>query len=293
MRLGIHNYSYYLHGLGGRWMNFSPPWPRQMDVFGLLNKVAALGLEGVHLDAAAIGPVDRHHLEEIKQSIEEKALYIEFNWGLPKAGADQRLQFNLDRGIEIAHRLGADVGKLSLNLNRQRPVMASKHTPEIMAQLEQIARLIADALPLLERYDIKLAIENHTDCYASELLWLIEHIEHPLVGICIDTVNPLMVGEDPSSAIEQLAPYAFTNHFRDSMIQQTPYGCRVVGCALGDGDLDLQSAYEVLHKSPHVSRINIEIALDAPLDDMEQALDMENQAVQRSIDYCRQQLNIG
>ena len=202
MRLGIHNYSYYLHGLGGKWMGFSPPWPRQMDVFGLIDKVVALGLEGVHLDAAAIHSTDHQHLQEIKQAIEEKGLYIEFNWGLPKAGADQRLQFDLGRGIEIAHRLGADVGKLSLNLIRKRPVMASKHASHIIVQLEQIASLVADALPLLERYEIKLAIENHTDCYASELLWLIEKIKHPLVGVCIDTVNPLMVGEDPLNAIK-------------------------------------------------------------------------------------------
>ena len=56
---------------------------------------------------------------------------------------------------------------------------------------------------------------------------------------------------------------------------------------------NLLKAYEVMDESPHVSRINIEIALDAPLDDMDQALEMENQAVRRSIDYCRKQLNIG
>ena len=46
MLLGIHNYSFYMHGMGGRWMGFNPPWPRQLDIFSLLDKVAELGLEG-------------------------------------------------------------------------------------------------------------------------------------------------------------------------------------------------------------------------------------------------------
>jgi sugar phosphate isomerase/epimerase len=263
-----------------------------MDIFSLLDKVAELGLEGVHLDAAAIGPMDRQHLQKVRCAVVDKGLYIEFNWGLPKAGADNRLQFDLKAGIEITRQLGADLGKVSLNLTRTRPVMASKNSSEVMAQLEQIAGLITEALPLLEHHEIKLAVENHTDCYASEILWLLDSVDHPLVGACIDTVNPLMVGEDLWQAIRELAPRAFTNHFRDSAIHQTRYGCRIVGCALGDGDLDLISAYELIKKAPGVNRINIEIALDAPIHYMPEALDLEYQAISKSINYCRNQLKI-
>ena len=292
MQLGIHNYSYYMHGLGGRWMGFSPPWPRQMDVFGLLHQATELGLDGVHLDAAAIGSMKDEHLQSIKRTADQDELYIEFNWGLPKAGADQRLQFDLKKGIELSNKLGADIGKISLNLDRSRPIMASKHSPETMDQLKRIAKLISVELPLLESYQIKLAIENHTDCYASELIWLLDLIDHPLVGCCIDTVNPLMVGENPMDAITLLAPLSFTNHFRDSVIQQTRYGCRIVGCALGDGDIDLVGAYELLKAAPYTNRINIEIALDVPIESMDKALDMENQAIEKSIQYCRHQLKI-
>ena len=292
MLLGIHNYCYYMHGLGGRWKGFKPSWPRQMDIFCLLDKVVELGLDGVHLDAAAIGPMDRQHLQKVKHEVLDKGLYIEFNWGLPRAGADQRLQFDLKTGIEITRHLGADIGKISLNLTRPRPVMASEKSSEVMAQLEQIADLITQILPILEHHNIKLALENHTDSFASEILWLLESVDHPLLGACIDTVNPLMVGENPSQAIRELASCAFTNHFRDSIIQQTRYGCRIVGCALGDGDIDLTSAYEFMENAPGINRINIEIALDAPTDYMDKALDQENQAIRKSIDYCRNQLKI-
>ena len=273
-------------------MGFKPPWPGQMSIFDLLDKVEELGLDGVHLDAAAIGPMERQHLQKVNRAAEEKNLYVEFNWGLPKPGADKRLQFELKDGIALTHQLGSDLGKLSLNLTRSRPVMASKHSPEVMVQLKQIANLITDALPLLEHHQIKLALENHTDCYASELIWLLKTIDHPLVGACVDTVNPLMVGEDPMQAIRELVPFSFTNHFRDSIIHQTRYGCRIEGCALGKGDLDLKTAYDLIKQAPNANRINIEIALNAPVDSMETALFLENDAVQESIKFCRHHLNI-
>ncbi len=273
-------------------MGFKPAWSRQMDIFGLLDKVVELGLEGVHLDMAAIGSIEKKHLNDIKHALEDKELYIEFNWGMPNIGGDKRLQFDLNDGIEIAHQLGADIGKISLNLDRKRPVMASKDSPEILDQLEKLSILIKEIVPKLEYYNIKLALENHTDCYASELLWLLNAVDHPLVGACIDTVNPLMVGENPMEAIQALTQRSFTNHFRDSIIQQTRYGCKVVGCALGEGDLDLVKAYELITNSPGMNRINIEIAEDAPIDDKEKALEQEEQAIIRSIDFCRKHLKI-
>lgn len=273
-------------------MGFKPPWPNQLDVFGLLDKVEELGLDGVHLDAAAIGSMEYKNLENIKNKVFEKGLYIEFNWGLPKAGADQRLQFELQEGVKITQKLGADIGKLSLNLKRSQPVLASKNCEQVMSQLQYIAKSITEVLPLLEQFGIKLAIENHTDCYASEILWLLAEIDHPLVGACVDIINPLMIGEDPMQCIEELAPFAFTNHFRDSIIEQTQYGCRIVGCALGKGDMDLVKAYELLKNKSNSDRINIEIALDVSTDSKDMALAMENDAIKQSVDFCRNQLNI-
>ena len=290
MLLGLHNYSLYQHGLGGRWMGFTPPWPTQLNIFDFLDLVSSWGLDGVHLDMAAIDSCDPEHIEQVKSVVQSKQLYIEFNWGLPKPHADQRLQFDLQKGVEIAHQLGADLGKVSLNLTRPRPVMASRHDSGVKTQLITLCDKIKDVIPSLERFNIKLALENHTDCYTSEILWVLKYISHPLVGACIDTVNPIMVGEDPMQAIEELAPYSFTNHFRDSIIEQTPYGCRIVGCALGDGDLDLKKAYKLIENSPEMNRINIEIALEPLSDDMNQVLNAEKYAVEKSIIFCQKLL---
>ncbi len=50
-----------------------------------------------------------------------------------------------------------------------------------MKQLCDIYDEVMAALPLLEQTGIKLALENHTETFADEILWLIDKIDHPLV----------------------------------------------------------------------------------------------------------------
>jgi sugar phosphate isomerase/epimerase len=115
---------------------------------------------------------------------------------------------------------------------------------------------------------------------------------HPAVGACIDTVNALMVMEDPMQAIENLAPRAFTNHFRDDRIEFQRYGFKLTGAAVGKGDIDMKRAYEIIKNRSSMRRINIETEMDIPLDDMQKALQMELDTIRRSIRYCREVLGI-
>jgi hypothetical protein len=39
MLLGLHTYSFYLHGIGQAWTDFKLPWPRQMSTFELFDEM--------------------------------------------------------------------------------------------------------------------------------------------------------------------------------------------------------------------------------------------------------------
>ncbi len=92
-----------------------------------------------------------------------------------------------------------------------------------MHQLEDPAKRLHVAAPIAESKGVKLALENHIESFSSEVLWLIDRVNHPFVGACVDTANALVVTEDPMVAIENLAPRAFTNHFDDHRIEVEPY----------------------------------------------------------------------
>lgn len=149
------------------------------------------------------------------------------------------------------------------------------------------------AAPLAEGFNIRLALENHCDSFSDEILWILDRVDHPFVGACIDTMNAWYVAEDPMVAIENLASKAFTNHFRDDRIEFTRDGFKVCGGAVGDGDIDMKKAYQLIKAQAPSNRIIIETETGFSLDDKDEALKLEIQTVKKSIAYCRKVLKIG
>ncbi|MCK5348979.1 MAG: TIM barrel protein [Desulfobacula sp.] len=292
MRLGMHTYSLYHHGVAEDWAGFKLPWKRQITLFEMMDYIAQLGLEGLHLDAKAFDEMGESYFARVKQYAASKNLYLEYNFALKSGHYDSSVQHDIEEGTAIAHSIGADITKIGMNLRRPRPLAASKFHPKVMKQLQNVVEKVSQAIPVVEKTGVKLALENHTDAFSQEVVWVMDQINHPMVGACIDTVNALHVTENPITAVENLAPRALTNHFRDNKIVIEPWGLRITGAALGEGDLDMKRSYELIRQNPGVQRINIELDLALPLDDMKQTLDMERSALLRSIAYCRDILGI-
>ena len=292
MRLGIYTYSLYHHGIAEDWAGFRLPWTRQMDIWQLVDHVVELGLEGIHLDDGAFDSLDKSHLHRVKACAAERNLYLEYNFAMLNDKYDTKVQHDIDEGITIANAIGADVAKLGMNISRPHPIAASKFHPEVMVQLENVVAQLKKNAPYAQNAGVKIAVENHTDAFSEEVLWVLDQVDHPAIGACVDTVNALHVTENPIAAIENLAPRAFTNHFRDGKIIIQPDGFKLTGAAVGEGDLDMKRAYELIKKNPAVNRLNIELDLKCPLDNMQEALHIEREALGRSILYCREVLGI-
>jgi sugar phosphate isomerase/epimerase len=292
MLLGLHTYSLYLHGIGQAWADFKLPWPRQMSSFELLDQSDRWGLDGLHLDDGVLENLEESYLKEIRAAAEEKGLYLEYNFSMDLGGQGIGIQHDPAEAIATAQALGADIVKVSMDLIRPRPVAASRFHPDVMAQIKSFVSRAKQMALLAEAAGVKIAVENHCDTFSEEILWLLDQVDNPLVGACIDTVNALMVMEDPMEAIENLAPRAFTNHFRDDRIEFQRHGFKLTGTAIGDGDIDIKRAYEIIKTKSCMNRINIETEMEIPLDDMETALRMEKETVERSIKYCREVLEI-
>ena len=251
-----------------------------------------MGLDGFHLDDGVLETLDPSYLKEVRAAAEERDLYLEYNFSMDMGGMGIGIQHDLDEAIDTATSLGADIVKVSMDLVRPRPLAGSRFHPQVKKQMQSFANQLRASAPAAEAANIKIAVENHCDSFSKEILWLLDLVDHPLVGACIDTVNALMVMEDPMQAIANLAPRAFTNHFRDDRIELQRYGFKLTGAAVGDGDIDMKGAYEIIKSTSAMRRINIETEMEIPLDNMEQALRMEKETIHRSIRYCREVLGI-
>lgn len=292
MKLGLHTYSLNLHGIGQAWAGSTCLWPRQLSTFQLFDLLVDLDLEGAHLDDGVLERLDPGYVREVGAAARDAGLYLEYNFSLDRGGFGIGIQHDLKAAIETARNLGADIVKMSMDLRRPRPVAASRFHPQVIEQMEAVGDLLKAAAPMAAEYGIRLAVENHCDSFSEEILWLLDQVDSPVVGACIDTVNGLHVTEDPMTAIENLAPRAFTNHFRDDRIEFQRWGFKLLGAAVGEGDIDMRRAYKLIRDRSSMGRINIETELETPLDDMQIALDMEIDAIRRSVRYCREVLDI-
>lgn len=294
MLLGLHTYSLNLHGVGQAWdADFRLPWSRQLSTFELLDKIIDLGLDGVHLDDGVLEYFEEPFLNDVKAAAKERGLYLEYNFSLDLGGRGIGRQHDLEEAIFIAHALGSDIVKMSMDIVRPRPVAASRFHPLVLEQITGVVDTLKSALPSAADAGVRIAVENHCDAFSEEILWLLNAVDSPLVGACIDTMNAMHVMEDPMAAIRQLAPRAFTNHFRDGRIVFKRDGFKLTGTPVGEGDLDMREAYAIFRKQSSMQRVNIEVDADIPLDDKETALKREIDAIRHSVEFCRTVLGIG
>lgn len=295
MLLGLHDYSLNAFGAAQTWVGDDrlPPWPRQMSAFQFLDKLVTWGLDGGQIDDALLESLDQSYLREVGAAAAERGLFLEYDFSLDRAGWGVGVQHDLGDALETVTALGADVLKISIDMERPRPLASSRFHPDVIAQLEDEARLLRRYGSEAEARGVRLAVENHTDLFADELVWLLDLVGHPSVGACVDTMNAGPMLEDVMRAIEVIAPRAFTNHFRDERVTLGSTGYRLVGGPIGQGDLDVRRAYELIRDLSPGDRLIIENAPDIPFDDMTAALAAAEAAVEESVRYCREVLGVG
>jgi 3-oxoisoapionate decarboxylase len=107
-------------------------------------------------------------------------------------------------------------------------------------------RLIQHARQAIE-LGVVLAIEDHQDFGSQELLNLCEETG-PGVGICLDTGNPLAVGEEPLTFARRVASRVCHVHLKDYQVQWADEGYRLIRCAIGDGVIPFAGILEALRE---------------------------------------------
>ena len=273
--LGLDTYSYHIA------MGTDPAVKprRPMDLFELMDRIGEMELSGFQIDPLHWRDLSRGDLQAVRREADARHLFIE-------CGSMGVSVQELKKGARACAILGARILRTFLGFNR------FSHTTDIHRELENAADTIRSVLPMIKQEGIKLAIENHGDVRSRELVALVEELDSPSVGICLDTGNTLCVFEDPLKAAEQMAPYAFTTHFKDCTVIGTPSGCKIVGAALGEGMLPLPELYRIIAAEAGADRLLIEIPWDSASGRRRAVLE-EDRAVQESVRYCRETLGIG
>jgi sugar phosphate isomerase/epimerase len=130
---------------------------------------------------------------------------------------------------------------------------------------EEGKQALALARPVVEKHEVRMAVENHKDLRSPELLDLIKKLDSPLVGVCLDTGNSIALLEAPQETTDLLAPHVFTTHMKDMGVEEYADGFLLAEVPLGTGFLDLPKIVAAVRKARPEARLNLEMITRDPL----------------------------
>lgn len=295
-KLGMHSYSLHLSGCGESWgFDAHHAFEKTIDIFKMMELASEWRLDVLHITLVDLdNDLSPEHLQRVKAAALQHGLELELNVSFD-APSDPRVNASVEQALNIAHAIGAKLVKYSLDIKRASPLYGSTLRSDIVAQLAERIRAFEQNLPLIEQYGMKIALENHCDLFADEVIWIVEQLHHPLIGACLDTMNSLVLGEGVESCVRKLAPYAYCVHFCDLKIVVDPNGTHSIGTAVGQGDNDCVKIMQELRANAPEALDTIIFEVELPLSgySIEEGRELEIKAAKESIDYLHNTLNVG
>jgi sugar phosphate isomerase/epimerase len=142
------------------------------------------------------------------------------------------LEEQVARALAASRIFGATCMRCVLGGDAERPQI-EMHIDNMIKAVRSIRSRIADS-------GVKLAVENHGgDLQAREMKMMVEAVGTDVMGVCLDSGNPVWMLEDPHMTLEMLSPYAETSHVRDSAVWKVPEGIAVRWVNMGEGNVDI------------------------------------------------------
>ncbi|MHB1422354.1 MAG: sugar phosphate isomerase/epimerase family protein [Gemmataceae bacterium] len=227
------------------------------DPLAFVEHCHGLGSGGVQ---TGIGIRDREYLAELRKKIEDYGMYLEGTIRLPKNRADGE-RFTAE--VRAAKEAGAKVLRTVLSGGRRYEQFPS--AVEFRRAAENAEQSVKLAEPIVAKHDLLLAIENHKDFRAGELMDQLKRLDSRHIGVCVDTGNSIALLEDPLEVVRTLAPRAFTVHLKDMAVAEYDEGFLLAEVPLGEGFLDLPKMISLLREARPAIRFNLEMITRDPL----------------------------
>lgn len=256
MKIGIDSYCF--HRFFGEVYPQQQRPERSMTLEGFLEYAKSLAVAGVSLESCFLPSVQSSYLAGLRSMLDGYGLDRVYAWGHPdglEGGTNEAAYIDMIRSFDHAQAIGAKVMRVVGSSLRFRN---EPHGP----QLERLTRMFRKAVHVAEQYGIRLAVENHIDFNAQEMLSLLRAVDSPFLGINFDTGNFVRLLDDPVPAMDALAPYTYATHIKDLKIQRGVAANEwyfFSSAPVGDGVVDNAKIIEKLQQTGFDGILAVEI----------------------------------
>lgn len=252
MGLVVHSYAH-------RWnlKEESKNYPGFSNALQLIEHSHAIGAGGVQV---GVRGWTADFVKTVRSRREKLGLYLEGSIGLPKDGKGKHV---FEEEVKAAKEAGAEVLRTVCLGGRRYETF---HSPEAFDEFRKSSLAwLQLAEPVVRKYKMKLAVENHKDWRAPELVKILRQLDSEWVGTTVDFGNSIALLEDPMEVVNALAPFAFSTHVKDMGVDEYDEGFLLSEVPLGEGFLDLPRIVSTCKKFNPGVRFNLEMITRDPL----------------------------
>lgn len=207
--------------------------------FDIVEHCHGLGLSGIE---TARPPATPDAVKSFRQKLEAYDMRVIFNVGLPRTKED------LD-AFDASVKAAKDGGAIALHaaMTQRRYEQFSAFEP-FKKSFEQNQLSVSLAEPVLRKYKIRLAIENHKGWRAAEQAAWLKRLGSEYVGVCFDFGNNISLCETPEETFGLLAPLTIFSHIKDMGVESYLDGFLLSEVPFGEGCLNLKQMVDKLRE---------------------------------------------
>lgn len=254
-RMGI-----VVHSYASRWHSKaeSKKYPGFVNAIDLLEHCHTIGAGGVQV---GVKDWTSDFAKKVRDRREQLGLYLEGSIGLPKKSEDVPA---FEQEVKSAKEAGVQVLRtVSLGGRRYEDLHSQEAFQEFVKNGLTALQL---AEPVVRKHKVKLAVENHKDWRAQELVDVLQQLDSEWVGVTLDFGNSIALIEDPMEVAQTLAPYTFTTHIKDMAVEEYEDGFLLSEVPLGKGMLDLPKIVALCRQHNPDVTFNLEMITRDPLE---------------------------
>jgi 3-oxoisoapionate decarboxylase len=224
--------------------------------FDLLEHCHSLGLGAVRLNIPQGGP---DAVRALRKKLDAYGMRCIISVTPPHSDAAVA---QYDDAIAAARELGAVTTHASFT---QRRYEEFDSFDAFKTSFENHKKSVERAEPILRKYKMKLAIENHKGWRAAEHAAWVKQVGSEYVGVCYDFGNNIALCEAPEETYQLLAPLTFFVSFKDMGVAPYDEGFLLSEMALGEGMLDIPGMVKGLQQRDPNLLFTLEMITRAPL----------------------------
>lgn len=240
-----------------RWLRGQQP---QFDLFEpltFLKHCHSLGAGGMQ---ASLGIMEADEIQRLRDFAGQHSLFIDAIVKPPKSNEDIS-RFTAE--IKTARDVGVQAARTTIIPGRRYERF--KTLKEFREFERRGQEMLERAAPIVEKYRVPFAVENHKDQRIEERVALFKHLDSEFIGACVDTCNSFALLDGAYEPIEALTPWAMTVHLKDQALREYDDGFLLGDIPLGQGSFDLKRMVETIREAKPDVRFALELITRDPL----------------------------